>query len=330
MAQEIKRNIPRDLFLHLLAIVTLYWSSISFVTLIWQFINKFYPDTLNYYYSGDYALSLIRFSVSALVIVFPVFILVSWYLNKIYRRELEVRSSKIRKWLIYLTLFIASLVIIGDLIFVINTFLGGEITARFVLKALSIIFVAGIILGYYLDDVRREKPAKSSRYFAWISSILVLSVIISAFIMAGSPNSARLIQFDQQKVSDLQGIQYQIVNYWQRKGMLPVALSDLNDTISGYNVPVDPQTGANYEYYATNLTKITLNSNIINNPGILSFQLCATFNKQSTSQSLQPMAPVSIPTQLGGVSQNWNHTAGRVCFERTIDRQLYPLLNTAK
>ena len=44
-----KRNIPRDLFLHLLAIVTLYWSAISFTTLLWQFINYFFPDALYYY-----------------------------------------------------------------------------------------------------------------------------------------------------------------------------------------------------------------------------------------------------------------------------------------
>ena len=149
MEQEIKRNIPRDLFLHLLAVVTLYWSSISFVTLIWQFINRFFPDNLKDQYVGDYRLSLIRFSVSAIIIVFPVFILISGYLNRIYRRESAVRESKIRKWLIYLTLFIASLVIIGDLIFVINNFLGGATTVRFVLKALSVILVAGIVFGYY-------------------------------------------------------------------------------------------------------------------------------------------------------------------------------------
>src|ERR1035437_6046569 len=157
------RNIPRDLFLHLLAIVTLYWSSISFVTLIWQFINNWFPDNLSYY-SVNSSLSLIRFAVSAIIIVFPVFIVVSWYLNKIYRRESAVRESKIRKWLIYLTLFIASLVIIGDLIFVINNLLGGEPTVRFILKALSIILVAGIIFGYYFDDVRRDIPTKTAKY----------------------------------------------------------------------------------------------------------------------------------------------------------------------
>lgn len=307
-----KRNLPRDVFLHLLAIVTLYWSSISFVTLIWQFINKIFPDALTYQYVGDYNLSLIRFTVSAIIIVFPVFILVSWYLNKIYRRESQVRESKIRKWLIYLTLFIASLVIIGDLVSIINTLLGGEITVRFFLKALSIILVAGAIFGYYLDDVRRETPTKSAKYFAWVSGFLVLAAIIGSFFIIGSPMTTRLIQFDDKKISDLQNIQYQVVNYYQRKGVLPALLSDLQDNISGYSVPKDPQTEDSYEYNVADVSK-------------LSFQLCASFNKGSQQNNTKAVYMMDV-----GVGQNWDHPAGYFCFERTIDKQLYPLLNTVK
>ncbi len=311
VVDQIKRNIPRDLFLHLLAVVTLYWSAISFVTLVWQFINRAFPDVLNNMYAGDYRFSLIRFSVSALIIVFPVFILVSRYLNKIYVKEAVVRESKIRKWLIYLTLFITSLVIIGDLVSTINAFLGGEITVRFILKALSILLVAGIIFWYYLDDVRRETPTKAAKYFAWGTSILVLVVIIGAFFMVGSPNSARLVQFDQQKISDLQNIQYQIVNYWQRKQVMPTTLADLSDPISGFKIPVDPQSNVNYEYNIVNAT-------------VPSFELCATFNKQSKFIGNAPTKPIYS----GDIySQNWEHKEGRFCFSRTIDEQLYPPLN---
>jgi hypothetical protein len=307
---QIKRNTPRDLFLHLLAVVTLYWSAISFVTLIWQFINKFFPDVLKDMYLGD-KLDLIRFSVSALIIVFPIFLLVSWYLNKIYRREAVVRESKIRKWLIYLTLFIASLVIIGDLVGTINTLLTGEITVRFILKALSVILVAGIIFGYYLDDVRRDTPTKLARYFAWGTGVLVLAVIICAFFMVGSPATARLVQFDQQKVSDLTGVQWEIVRYWQSKQVMPAILSDLNDKISGYTVPNDPQSNISYEYIVTSTT-------------IPSFELCAVFNKPSYANGSKTSYPYPVGS---GISQNWDHSAGRVCFERTIDKQLYPPLN---
>jgi len=307
--QEIKRNLPRDVFLHLLAIVTLYWSSISFVTLLWQFINYYFPDPLNRYYNYFSFSGPIRFAIASLIIVFPIYVLVSWYLNKIYRKESAVRESKIRKWLIYLTLFVASLIIIGDLVSVINTFLGGDLTTRFTLKALSILVIAIAIFGYYLDDVRRENPTKSAKYFAWISGGLVLICVISAFFIVGSPATARLIQFDQQKISDLQNIQYQIVNYWQSKEELPNSLSDLNDPISGFAVPVDPQTKQPYEY------------NIIDQDNLI-FQLCAQFNKDG-----QAMYGESMYAPAKAISENWVHASGMVCFDRKIDKDLYPPLN---
>jgi hypothetical protein len=316
MEQEIKRNIPRDLFLHLLAIVTLYWSSISFVTLLWQFINKFLPDALNSIYYFDYSLGLIRFSVSSLFIVFPLFIFVSWYLNKIYAKEAVVRESKIRKWLIYLTLFIAALIVVGDLVTVINSLLGGETTLKFILKALSVLLVAGFVFGYYLDDVRRETPAKSGKYFAWATGSLVIIAIITSFFIIGSPQSARLIQFDQQKISDLQTIQNQIVYYYQSKEKLPNFLSDLNDTISSFKAPIDPQTNQPYEYNVINAENLT-------------FELCAVFNKEG-SDKYGETKPMSVYTQTSGVPENWQHIAGRTCFERTIDKQLYPPFTKVK
>ena len=317
MTDEIKRNLPRDVFMHLLAIVTLYWSAISFVTLLWQFINYYFPDALNRYYSQLAFSGLMRFAVASLIIVFPVFILVSRYLNKIYARESAVRESKIRKWLIYFTLFVASLVIIGDLITVINFFLGGEITVRFVLKALSVLLVAGLVFGYYLDDVRREKPAKTGKYFVWATSALVLIAVVSAFFVVGSPQTARLMQFDQQKISDLQNIQYQVVNYWQKKETLPNSLSDLNDPISSFMVPNDPQTNQPYEYN-------------IKDKNNLSFELCANFNKEGNDQYGQygEARPLAVPAK--GQQDNWQHSAGRGCFERTIDKQLYPPFSKTK
>ncbi|OGZ72113.1 MAG: hypothetical protein A2908_04445 [Candidatus Staskawiczbacteria bacterium RIFCSPLOWO2_01_FULL_38_12b] len=307
-----KRNLPRDVFLHLFAIVTLYWSAISFITLCWQYVNYFFPDALNYNYGLT---SSMRFALASLFIVFPLFLLVSWFLNNIYTKESQVRDSKIRKWLIYLTLFITALVIIGDLVFVINTFLGGEITARFILKALSVLFVAVVIFWYYLDDVRHPVPSTKAKYFAFVCGGVILVLVVGAFFIVGSPMKARSAQFDQQRTNDLQGIQYQVVNYWQRKGVLPNTLADLNDSISGYAAPKDPETYASYEY-------------TIKDAANLQFELCATFNLDSKVNN-----PKSIPVPAmypGETFQNWNHTPGRVCFERIIDQQLYPPLKNGK
>ncbi len=314
--QPIKRNLPRDVFLHLLAIVTLYWSSITFITLLWQFINYFLPDNLSFYVGQSYAIraqfELIRFAVSSLFIVFPVFIATSWILNKIYKKEAVVRESKIRKWLLYFTLFVAALVVVGDLVSVINNLLGGETTLRFILKAFSVLLVAGFVFGYYLDDVRKSEPTKLAKPFAWGSGSLVLIAITFSFFVIGSPATARLTQLDNQKLSDLQTIQQQVVNYWQTKEKLPITLNELNDSISGFRVPVDPQSKTNYVY-------------TIKDQVNLSFELCATFNKQSDNVNEQIVKPMYYSSDL--YAQNWNHPAGYFCFERTIDKQLYPPIN---
>ena len=68
----------------------------------------------------------------------------------------EKRNLRIRKWLIYFTLFAAALIIIGDLVALIFSLLGGELTVRFLLKVVTIFFVAGSVFYYYLWDLRRH------------------------------------------------------------------------------------------------------------------------------------------------------------------------------
>lgn len=149
---------PKDVFLHLLSIIALYGSAASFITLIFQYINVLLPDPLEggyYVLSGAY--SAIRFAISSLVVVFPVYILTSWYLNKIYGENPEKRDLRIRKWLVYFTLFAAGLIIMGDLVALINTLLGGELSLRFILKVLTIFFVSGSVFGYYIVDLKKNK-----------------------------------------------------------------------------------------------------------------------------------------------------------------------------
>ena len=48
------RGTPKDVFLHLLAVVTLYVSVVAFIMLWWQYISVLFPDLLKYqnYYDG--------------------------------------------------------------------------------------------------------------------------------------------------------------------------------------------------------------------------------------------------------------------------------------
>lgn len=154
-----QKTSPKDFFLHLLAMATLYISAINFGTLIFQYINLAFPDPLtsSEYWIRQSAYSSIRWSIASLIIVFPVFIITSWYLNKMYATTPFKRNLRIRKWLIYFTLFVASVVIIGDLVTLVYQLLGGEFTIRFILKVLTVGFIAGSVFFYYFQDVRKYK-----------------------------------------------------------------------------------------------------------------------------------------------------------------------------
>ena len=152
-----RRTSPKDFFLHLLSMVALYASAISFTVIVFQAINLWIPDPLDLanFYNEQNVKDLIRTSLSFLVVVFPVYLWTAWLLRKSYKKDKEKRKIWIRKWLVYFTLFVAALIIIGSLVALINTFLDGELTLRFILKLLVILFVTGSIFGYYLWDEKQ-------------------------------------------------------------------------------------------------------------------------------------------------------------------------------
>jgi hypothetical protein len=147
----------REAFLYLVMFLTLYVSAFSVGQLLYQFINRWLPDTLpGYDYLGA-TLSTIRMDTAAITIAFPVFLFVSWRLHTATLRDPDKRSSKVRKWLTYLTLFVAAGIIIGDLIALVFNVLSGELTLRFGLKVLTVAAIAGSIFGYYLLDLRSDE-----------------------------------------------------------------------------------------------------------------------------------------------------------------------------
>ena len=301
---------PKDVFLHLLAIIMLYVSVGSFITLLFQYINIWLPDkAVDQYYSLQSAYSSMRWSIALLMVVFPVFVWASWYLNKEYSAEPAKRELKIRKWLLYFTLFTAAMLIIGDLVALIFSYLQGELTARFLYKILSVLLVAAVVFKYYLMELKNNAPHK---IFLYAVSVWVAAAIIGGFLIAGSPKEARLRQIDDIRTQNLQEIQSQVVYYWQQKGVLPQNIAALkNNDINIFIAPLDPETGAPYTYTTT---------------GNLSFMLCANFALPSLPDQTTRYTPMPVkPYGIDGIAQNWEHPAGNICFERTIDPDFYKL-----
>jgi len=304
---DTRKTGPRDVFSHLLAIIFLYVSVFAFGSIIFSLINIYLPDVLQGI--GSYAREGLRWPLAVLVVVFPAYVWLTWYLAKDVERNPEKRDLKTRKWLLYFTLFATTIAIVIDLISLIFTFLNGELTMRFVLKVLTVFAIAAAVFVYYLWTIRKGISAlkhSGMRIFVFgVLAIVALSIIFG-FYVAGSPQSERVRRIDMDRANDLSTIQYQVIEYWRAKNKLPAVQNDLIDGINVASLPVDPVTGEAYEYRVK---------------GERTFELCAVFQ----SDNAQDRVETSLGDPYG---EYFAHGIGRTCFERTIDPDRFPPLKS--
>ena len=147
----------KEAFWYLVLFTTLYLWTVYLGTLLFQLINLAVPDPTDSAYALDGARRLIRWSIAVLAIAFPLFLYMSRLVGRAVARDPAKRASKVRKWLTYLTLFVAVCVLVGDAVSLLYNLLSGELTTRFVLKSLVVGGLAGSVLGYYLWDLRRDE-----------------------------------------------------------------------------------------------------------------------------------------------------------------------------
>ena len=86
-------------------------------------------------------------------------------------------------------------------------------------------------------------------------------------------------------------------------------MEELTNDISGFVAPTDPETKHSYEY---------------NVKSDLTFEICANFETTVNQEESKAMGMYDYYSP-GYTPQNWAHTTGRVCFERTIDPDLYKI-----
>src|SRR5690606_23353244 len=123
----------KSFVLQLASLATLFVSLPAFITLIFSIINLQFPDAADNYWQVDGYQSAIRYSIAVLVIFFPAYLFLTRKVNVSRRSEGELYHT-LTRWLIYLALLVAGLIMLGDLAVVVYTFLNGEITTRFILK----------------------------------------------------------------------------------------------------------------------------------------------------------------------------------------------------
>jgi Domain of unknown function (DUF5671) len=278
----------RDAFLYLVLFCTLATWATGIGCLAFALIDRWLTDSLFAGYGGFDAYT-IPSSLAAILVAYPLFLLVSRALAKEAAADPDRLESGVRKWLTYMALVIAAGVFMGDLINALAYLLRGELTSRFVAKTFVVLALSGGIFFHYFGGLRRtDDPARirrRNRLMALVASSAVLLMVILGFVELGAPMRQRKLRADNDRVNSLYRASSSISFYWKaHNDQLPARLSQIPGNW------VDPVTHTPYSYL----------------PGQGSqYQLCARFDLSSDGRQ----APQAAGDDL------WVHPSGQHCFQ---------------
>ncbi|MFY9748782.1 MAG: DUF5671 domain-containing protein [Acidobacteriaceae bacterium] len=288
----------KDAFFYLLIFSTLATWTIGFGVLASSLIDRWLADPLFSGYSQGFDTYTITSSLAALIVAFPLFLLVSRAVAADVAAHPEKLESPIRRWLTYMALVIAAGVFMGDLITALSYLLRGELTSRFLLKALIVLVLSGGVFFYYFGGLKKtEGRSRRDRLMAVVSSAAVALMIVLAFSSLGAPARQREMRADGQRVTGLYRLSSEIDGYWRTHGStLPTGLNQL--TVPTY----DPITHKPYQYHPLQGSH---------------YELCANFARSSDG---------GAESEPAGGADEWVHPAGQHCFQldATIMTQ-YPM-----
>lgn len=296
----------RDAFLYLLSFSTLATWSTALGSMLFRFIESWFPDpvTRGHLYNLRTA---VTWQMASVTVAFPIFLFVMRTILREAQNDPERLESGVRKWLTYIALLLTAGAMICDLIWFFDYFLTGELTVRFLLKALTVMLICGAIFLYYLRSLRWDRNTdvtgarlRSLRFGVGTAAVLVASFSIGLGI-AGTPSEQRHLEADHRRIEDLRAIGF-AMNSWYRRAELERSSKLLPDILSalagrGINASqiTDPETKGTYEYEVRSGT---------------TYELCAVFSGDEEQEE--------IPR-----TQFWHHPKGRACF--TLDASQPPV-----
>lgn len=296
-------NTARNFALQLGSLIALYISLSAIIAVLFGVINIAYPDAIENYWQYDSAQQGIRFGIAMLLVFFPTYIVLTRLVNQIRRKETGTYLT-LTKWLVYLSLLIGGGILLGDFVAVILTYLNGEITLRFILKALTLSIVIGAAFYYYILDARGywNSHEKHSKMFGAGAGVVVLATLALGFLNSDTPQEARQMRFDQQQIENLSDMQWRIEDHYRINKALP---TDISALYIGIEMPTAPEGRDAYSY------------NIVDED---TYELCATFAKPSQQAGSDIERPEMLTSDaVKNPYNNWDHGAGKTCFERTVE-----------
>lgn len=288
------------------SIVAVYVAVISLLLLCFNLINLLIPDSINSYWSVRNAGMEARAAIAFLLVAMPTYIVLNRMVHRPKHHDAREYYAPLMRWLVYLSLFVGSVVLLAYAVGVIMQFLNGELTLRFISKSVVAILLIGATMGYYIYDAKGYwvTHKKQAQWVEYGVIGVVVAVILFSFTLIESPAVVREMSIDQQQVNDLREIEWRIEEMIQRDEEVPMSIAEL------YPDGRAPEAPLGREPYSVDFTES-------------SYSLCATFahNDPEAKPERQPMPPRTNPgviTYTISNYGNWTYEAGRHCFERTV------------
>ena len=298
-------NTAKNFALQLGSLIALYASLSALLVVTFDVIDIIYPDAAAGYFEYDSAQSGIRFGIATLIVFFPTYLFLTRLVNQIRRKETGAYLA-LTKWVVYLSLLVGTLVLLGDFVTVILSYLNGEITVRFTLKALAVAVVISSAIYYYYMDAKGHWSLheQASKVFGVCATIVVALVLAFGFTHSDSPAKVREMKIDSQQTTDLNDMQYRIEDHYRLNNALP---KDVQTVFIGAPAPHAVTGRTAYEYKIVDAT---------------TFELCATFSYPSQNTALNAPQPAAVNGEMKNPYNNWDHGAGKTCFERKVVKNI--------
>ncbi|MFP4515045.1 MAG: DUF5671 domain-containing protein [Parcubacteria group bacterium] len=230
-----KKHQAQFVFYYLLSLISLGAMALGLGIIIFEVLDKVFVDVGNSYFS----MQSLKTAFSTLLISTPIYYICSHLLSKSIKKEELSLDSSLRKWLIYLILLVTSIVMLVWLVSILNSFLNGEMTIKFILKALTALVISAMIFSYYLYNIRQKvvkKKDKVKTVFFVASLVLIIFALGLAIIHMESPQTTRDKKIDEKTLRDFDDINMNVNMYYNDKEELPQSLEDLkaNTNLNSY------------------------------------------------------------------------------------------------
>lgn len=294
-----ENNAAKFAFYYMLSLIALIFTALSIGMIIFQIINKNIADIISQY-GTDFSSDQLKFAISALIISAPIFYVTTWQICKNLFTGAFDKDSSVRKWLTYFVLLVSSVVMLGWLIAIVNNFLDGELTVKFILKAITAIGIAAAIFTFYYYDIKREKIAGEKdeviRIYFYASLAVVIIVFIAGLFIVESPQKTRDRKMDNAVLENFEDIDRAVGTYYKDNEKLPDGLETVKSEFS-YITDKDLENSATGEKYEYKIKRENI------------YELCATFKISNEGSE-----------DYDDYFDRWPHDVGYQCLSQRVSK----------